>query len=446
MSLESAGRETIILAQKRGLSDVDVFLQRSEDLEVQIRDGKVETVEQSTNVGLGVRVLKDGRSGFASTERLDSEALEWVLQKATDNGVLQDPTDVVMLDAAGVVPDADNLGLLNPAVDELKVDDLSALGLEIEAVALNADSRVTAIPSLGVSRTCGETRLMSTHGIDHHQRSNVVSAFCSALLEDGNLRKSGSEMWVRREWDRAAAIAIGATAVQKGCELLGAESVPGGRIPVVLDEYCSPRLLGMYFQAFSGEAAQKGTSRLKGLLQEKIAVDHLTLTDDPHRKGALRSRYIDAEGSTTKPLHLIEEGVFKNFIYHVESARRDNVAPTGHASRSYKSGISTSTHNLVMPTGSHSLEELCSIPETCLLVTRLEGGAGCNPISGDISIGVQGFLVRDGQRVQAVDSVTIAGNFFDLLKQIQAVGNCYQPNLTSHFIPAFLVDGLVVSG
>lgn len=446
MSLESAGRETIVLAQKKGLHDVDVFLQRSDDLQVQIRDGKVETVEQSTNVGLGVRVLKNGRSGFASTERLDSDALQWALQKACDNGVLQDPTDVVMVAAAEQVADADDLGLLNPAVDELEVDDLSELGLEIESAALNADSRVTAIPNLGISRSRSETRLMSTHGIDHYQRSNVVSAFCSTLIEDGDLRKSGSESWVRREWDRAGAIAIGAIAVQKGCELLGAESVPGGPMPVVLDEYCSPRLLGMYFQAFSGEAAQKGTSRLKGLLQEEIAVKNLTLTDDPHRKGALRSRYIDAEGSTTKPLHLIEGGVFKNFIYHVESARRDDVAPTGHASRSYKSGISTATHNLVLPRGSHSLEELCSIPESCLLVTRLEGGAGCNPISGDISIGVQGFLVRHGKRTQAVDSVTIAGNFFDLLKQIEAVGNCYQPNLTSHFIPALLLDGLVVSG
>ncbi len=174
MSLESAGRETIVLAQKRGLPDVDVFLQRSDDLQVQIRDGKVETVEQSTNVGLGVRVLKDGRSGFASTERLDSDALQWALQKACDNGVMQDPTDVVMVAAEQVV-DADNLGLLNPAVDELEVDDLSELGLEIESAALNADSRVTAIPNLGVSRSRTETRLMSTHGIDHCQRGRAVS-------------------------------------------------------------------------------------------------------------------------------------------------------------------------------------------------------------------------------------------------------------------------------
>ena len=98
-----------------------------------------------------------------------------------------------------------------------------------------------------------------------------------------------------------------------------------------------------------------------------------------------------------------------------------------------------------MPTGAHSLDALVGLPEKCLLVTELEGAAGCNPLSGDISIGVQGFWIENGQRQQAVDSVTIAGNFFDVLKAIRARGTTYQPNLSRLFIPAVLVDGLTVS-
>ena len=78
-------------------------------------------------------------------------------------------------------------------------------------------------------------------------------------------------------------------------------------------------------------------------------------------------------------------------------------------------------------------------------MTELEGAAGCNPLSGDISIGVQGFWVENGQRKQAVDSVTIAGNFFDALKAIRVRGNVYQPNLSRLFIPAVLLEGLTVS-
>jgi PmbA protein len=85
------------------------------------------------------------------------------------------------------------------------------------------------------------------------------------------------------------------------------------------------------------------------------------------------------------------------------------------------------------------------MPERCLLVTELEGAAGCNPLSGDISIGVQGYWVEQGRRVHPVDSTTIAGNFFDLLHSIRARGNAYQPNLSRFLIPALLVEGLAIS-
>jgi PmbA protein len=202
----------------------------------------------------------------------------------------------------------------------------------------------------------------------------------------------------------------------------------------------------MYFRAFYGEAAQKGSSRLKGKLNETIAVDSLTLLDDPHLPGGGASRIVDDEGVPTEPLKLIDSGRFSQFLYHVEPASKDGVSSTGHAARNYDSGISTTTHNLVVKTGEKNLQDLCSIPEECLLVTQLEGAAGCNPISGDISIGVQGFHYKNGRRVQPVDSITIAGNFFDLLLNIREYGNQYQPNLSSRFIPALLVEGFSISG
>ena len=155
---------------------------------------------------------------------------------------------------------------------------------------------------------------------------------------------------------------------------------------------------------------------------------------------------MDDEGTPTRPIRLIESGWFTHFLHHIESASKDGQSSSGHASRSYDSGISTASHNLVIERGEHNLEGLCAIPEQCLLVTHLEGAAGCNPISGDISIGVQGFLIKKGERVQAVDSVTIAGNFFELLLNIRGFGDRYQPNLGSRYIPALLVEGLIVSG
>jgi PmbA protein len=168
--------------------------------------------------------------------------------------------------------------------------------------------------------------------------------------------------------------------------------------------------------------------------------------DDPHRVGGAGSRYVDAEGTLTRPLALIEDGRLANFLYHIESARKEGRASTGHAGRGYSTGIGTRSHNLIWPTGTHALEALTGMPERCLLVTELEGGAGCDPLSGDISIGVQGFLIEQGRRVQPVDSITIAGNFFDLLKNVAGQGSFYQPNLSRLFVPPLLIEGLAIAG
>ena len=444
--MKQAAEHVLMLAAEKGHKDVDVVVERNDSLGVEIRDGKVEKVEQSTSLGLGVRVLDGGRTGLASTERLSSESIAHAFRNACENAKLQDPTEVEMLDAPAEIPDPATLELYNPELDQLNTEQLTELGLSIEDAVKVADERVVSIPYLGVSRGRSESLLLSSRGVSYSQQSNEVAAWCGPLLQDGDSRKSGMKIYHRRVWDPQSGKRIGSEAVEKAVELLDASPIPGGKLPVVLDEYMAPRFLGMFFGAFSAESAQRGMSRLQGKLGETIAIPELTLFDDPHRPGGNRSCFLDAEGMLTKPLPLIEDGVFRNFLYHVESARKENKSSTGHAARGASGGISTRSHNLVWPKGEHSLEQLCSLNNKCLLVTQLEGQAGCNPVSGDISIGVQGFLLENGLRIQPVDSITVAGNFFDVLQYIRASGNAYQPELTHSFIPALLIEGLTVSG
>jgi PmbA protein len=421
-------------------------MQREERLSLRVNKGRVEKVDQSTSQGLGVRVVKDGRTGVAFTERLERPALEKAFRAAKENAEFQDPTDVLLAEPPPPVPDPETLGLYNPELDGLTAEQLAAFALEAEAAARDADRRVSSVPYLAVSRDSGWYEVASTHGVTYRQRSNSLGAYCQVLLEDRGHRKSGNASWSHREWRPAAAKEMGHLATSRGAGLFGAKPIPSEKLPVVFDEYCAPGLLSMYFGAFSAEAAQKGQSRLKGRLGEAIADERITLTDEPHRKGGGGSRFVDAEGVTTRALPLIDHGKFMNFLYHIESARKEGKTSTGHAGRGYNSGITTRSHNVVMPAGQHTLDELIALEPRCLLVTELEGGAGCNPLSGDISIGVQGFLVERGKRVQPVDSVTLAGNFYDLMKNIQALGKDYQPNLSRLFIPPLLVQGLALAG
>ena len=370
MNMKEVAEQVLVLAEKKGLKDVDVVVERSESLDVEIQEGKVEKVEQSTSLGLGVRVLDGGRTGLASTERLSSESIQHAFENACENAKLQDPTEVKMLDAPSEIPDSASLELYNPKLDQLNADDLTELGMSMEDAVKGADKRVVSIPYLGVSRGRKESLLLSSRGVSYSKQTNEVAAWCGPLLQDADSRKSGMQIYHRREWDPHVGKRIAEEAVEKAAELLKASPISGGKLPVVLDEYMAPRFLGMFFGAFSAESAQRGMSRLQGKLGETIAAPELTLLDDPHRPGANRSCFLDAEGFLTKPLPLIENGVFRNFLYHVESAGKENKNSTGHAVRGYSGGIGTRSHNLVWPTGEFSLEQLCTQNSKCLLVTH----------------------------------------------------------------------------
>ena len=114
LDMRQAAEQILFLADKKKLKDVDIVVERNESLDLEIQDGKVEKVEQSTSLGLGVRVLDEGRTGLASTERLSSESIELAFINACENAKLQDPTEVIMLDAPTEIPDSSLRELHNP--------------------------------------------------------------------------------------------------------------------------------------------------------------------------------------------------------------------------------------------------------------------------------------------------------------------------------------------
>ena len=204
LDMKQAAEQVLFLAEKKKLKDIDIVVERNESLDLEIQDGKVEKVEQSTSLGLGVRVLDQGRTGLASTERLSSESIELAFKNACENAKLQDPTEVIMLEAPTEIPDSSLLDLHNSELDQLNSEQLTELGFSIEDSVKAADKRVVSIPYLGVSRGRNESLLLSSRGVSYTQHSNEVAAWCGSLLQEGDSRKSGMKILNRREWDPKA--------------------------------------------------------------------------------------------------------------------------------------------------------------------------------------------------------------------------------------------------
>ncbi|MBW8886930.1 MAG: TldD/PmbA family protein [Fibrobacteres bacterium] len=430
-------------ARRQGADHFDCVAGESDSMGLELFEGKVKSTEISNSRGIGIRIFKDNRPGFAFTEKMSYEAIAQTVKDALAHTKLTDPVDID-LPQPRPLPDLD-LKQYNPALEEVTLDQLKALGLELEAIARGADPRIDNVPYLGASRSSGMSIVRNSNGIDYHSRSNVVSAGIGVVAKQGEHKKMGVYSNGGRDFAFDPKF-MAAKAVERATELLGAESVPSGSYPVVFSNRVAPSIMSMFGSPFFAEAVQKGQSRLAGKVGQAIAVPLLNIFSEPHIPGAPGSHLFDGEGVATSRLEVVKGGVLQTYLYNLESAKKAGVAPTGSGSRGYSGKAGTGFSNYIVPKGDKSLDELLSAHPKCLFVTKLEGGSGCSAISGEISIGAQGFWYEQGKRIRPVDKITLNSNFFELLMAIRGFSGEYSDSFSSVKVPDMLVESMHVSG
>ena len=211
-------------------------------------------------------------------------------------------------------------------------------------------------------------------------------------------------------------------------------------------------LLQTFAGIFSGEAAQKGLSKLQGQEGQVIAAPMVNLIDDPFHPENPMPAPFDAEGTPTECKHVIENGVFKTLLHNLKTANMAGVPSTGNASKAgYDSAVGIRPFTLYLAGGEMTEEELLKQAGNGVYITSLGGlHAGANPITGDFSLQSAGFMIEGGEKTVAVKSFTVAGNFYQLLKDIHALANnSHLPSAmgsTAFGAPTTWVNNLSIAG
>ncbi|MBF0431543.1 MAG: TldD/PmbA family protein [Fibrobacteria bacterium] len=431
-------------AKRQGADDFDALAGESNSIGLDLFEGKVKNTEISSSRGIGIRLFKNGCPGYSFTEKFSKEALAQTVKDAVAHTLLTGPLDLD-LPEPGVLPELD-LELWSNELETVSLEQMKKLGLALEASALAKDKRIANIPYLGVSRSSGYSLICNSHGVRYSVKGNSIFAGLGVVAKDGDSTKMGIYSNSARSIDEFNTTFMAETAVERGISLLGAHSINSGRMPVVLSNRISPQIISMFTSPFYAEVVQKGQSKLEGMLNTQIAGDKITITCNPHIKGYPGSRLFDGEGVVSAPCPVIENGILRNYLYNLESAKKDKRQSTGNASRDYSGQVGTGFSNLVMDKGSSTLDDLLAASPECLYITNLEGSSGCSSISGEISIGVQGYLVKSGKIVHPVDGITVSTNFFTLLKEIDGLSNEYSDTHSSVKVPDILVASMHVAG
>lgn len=187
---------------------------------------------------------------------------------------------------------------------------------------------------------------------------------------------------------------------------------------------------------------------LKDKIGEDIGSSKFTLVDDPFASEGFNSSTFDDEGTATKYKKIIDNGNLKTYLYNWKSANKDNVASTGNGFRnSYKSSVSTSATNLYVEKGDKSLDEIFETVDSGVYITDLQGlHSGLNPVSGDYSLSANGYEIENGKIKRPINQITIAGNFFETLRDIEEIGNDLRFSMNGVGSPAIKVKKLAIAG
>ena len=430
-------------AQRLGAEQFDAVAGESESMGLELFEGQVKSTEISNSRGIGIRLFKKQSPGFAFTEKMSKEAITQTVKDAISHTLLTDPVDMD-LPIPETLPNLD-LKSFNPALEDVGLDRMKALGLELETLAREADKRIDNIPYLGASRSSGMSMVRNSKGVAYASRSNVISAGIGVVAKDGENKKMGVYSNGGRSFDFNASFMAG-KAVERAVELLGAETIPSGSYPVVFSNRVSASVMSMFGSPFFADAVQKGQSRLAGKVGQAIAVPALNITCHPHIPGAPGSHLFDGEGVVTSVLEIVKGGVLQTYLYNLESAKKEGRKPTGTGSRGYSGKAGTGFSNYIVDKGDQDLDDLLSAYPKCFLVTKLDGGSGCSAISGEISIGAQGFWYEQGKRIKPVDKVTLNSNFFEMLMAIRGLSREYSDSFSSVKVPDLLVESMFVAG
>ncbi len=425
---------------------VEAFVGSSSSTSVRVHGGDIESLTQAGSAGIGVRVVRDGRQGFAYAGSLDPAVIAGVVAEARDNARFAEPeTWVGLAEPDGVVPP--DIDLWRDGLAGMPTDRKVELALELERAVKARDPRVTGVRVASWGDGSGVGAVATSTGIAVTGRSTFCHLAVQALATDGDETKTGYGVSVGREPADVDLDEAAGDAADRATRLLGAVQPASGTVTLVLEPQMAATLLGVVAGTLNGESVLKGRSPFADRVGEPIASPLVTLVDDPTDAASLGADSHDGEGLATRRIPLIEGGTLRGFLHNTMTGRRAGVPSTASAVRGFRSTPGVGAQALAITPGHGTLDELIAAVDHGVLVQSMTGlHSGVNPVSGDFSVGVEGLMVRRGARAEPIREATVASTLQRLLLDVAAVGGEREWTPGGTGAAALVIPGVTLSG
>jgi PmbA protein len=432
-------------ASERKLEDFEIYFMSSKNSSIKVLDKEVESYSDSNSQGISFRVLYNGKMGYSYTESLDENNIDFLIEEALENAAIIENEDVEEIYTGG--GDYIEVDRYNPSLEEVSIEDKISLLKEIEKKSKENDVRIKKLNQCVFASGSSTRIIKNSKGLDLSDTGNSAYVYASVVSQDKDITKSGSGYRVSNDFNSFSSEDIAREAVEDAISKLDPISIESKDYEVLIKNEAFASMLGAFTGIFSAENVQKGISKLKEKLGTTIANKNITLIDDPHLKNGIASSSFDGEGVPTKYKEVIKNGVLKTYLHNLKTAKKDGVESTGNAAKGgYKGTISISPSNFYLKQGDLCYDKLIKGIHDGILVTSFAGlHSGLNTVSGDFSLAAEGFTIKEGKITDPLKQITVAGNFFDLLLEINEIGDDLKFGLSQVGSPSVLLGKLAIT-
>jgi PmbA protein len=420
------------LAKQKGI-EAEVYYRSSRDTPIDFENNRLKSLETKATQGVALRVVVDGKLGFASAT--DLTRLEDVVDAAIQTAEIGDPVDFEFAQNFQEVEAASDYELPTTAK-------LVTIGEElIEKVrAYNNEILVSA----GFHIRSGQTKLATTGGVYGERNSKMVSASLSGNLVQGEdfLNAYGYDVAKDGEPDYDKILA---TVIEKYTNAEKTAAIASGKYPVLFTPRAAMSTIGGLFDTiFSGQVVVQKASPLAGKLGEQLFGDRLTIYEDPAI--GVSACAFDDEGTATSKKTFIENGIVKQFYWDRQWAARGNATAQGNGFRGGLSRPNPDMVNFCMAPGKTPLAELIKGMKEGVIVDQVLGAGQSNQLAGEFSVNLDlGYKVENGEIVGRLKNTMVAGSIFEAFDRLIDLSNTCEWIGGSALMPSMLFGELGVA-
>lgn len=419
-------------AEKAGAKEAEAYASWNKSVNVEISQGQIAKSSIMVDQGVGIRVVIDKRIGFAYTNSSDEKTVKETALKAVKSARANKPDeDWKELPLPKPVPTAKEV--FDSKIVEMNVEDVVKIALRMLDAATSYDKRV--IPFTGASFTVHDKKaIANSQGIEGRDEGTAIVSHLAAIARDPPYVSpwcaefdANRILKIDPEW-------VGKEAARLAIESLRGEKVEKGEYQVI---FAQDALFSLWtytlVPAVRSDYVQRDRSALKGKIDQKIASEFLTILDDGTYKGGLKTSKFDGEGVPRQKTPIMEKGVLKGYLYNNYTAKKEDKESTGNADRSESYGVVRSPYaltptvapsNFFVKPGATSPDKMISEIKEGFLVKDVQGAHSSNPESGELSVvATPCWKIENGEIAYAAKGVMIAGNMYDMIKNVTAVAN-----------------------